>query len=97
MAKKHKGVDQESPAEEAMDQKGESDMDGVMDDHAVHADLKTLMDAHHIKNHPQRMAKVHALAGRHKKAIKSIDDLKTVYDQKFGAGAKKKPGGMGGE
>lgn len=82
------------------DGNGDSGDSGDMDiheDHQANMDLKTLMDAHHIKNHPERMGKVQQLAGRHKKAIKSIEDLKTIYDEKFGAkGSAVKGTKMGG-
>lgn len=51
--------------------------------------LKTLMDAEMIKQDPEKMAKVHALAGRHLNGIKSIQDLKDQYTSKFGGKPKK--------
>lgn len=53
-------------------------------DYETQGHLKTLMDAEAIKSDPAKMQKVHKLAGRHKKAIKSIQDLKDAYQQKFG-------------
>jgi hypothetical protein len=57
--------------------------------YAPEDDMNTMMRAEEIKAHPERMANVQKLAGRHKKAITSIQDLKNVYDKKFGAGAPK--------
>lgn len=59
----------------------------LMDEHEVKGHLSTLMDAHSIMSDPEKMAKVHALAGRHEKAlsgIKSVKQLKDVYQEKFG-------------
>lgn len=56
-------------------------------DYETQSNLDTLVKAHGIIHHPQKMAKVHALAGRHSsaiKAIKSTQDLKDLYDKKFG-------------
>lgn len=61
----------------------------VLNDHEARGHLNTLMDAHHILNHPDKMKRVHALAGRHSEAlhgIKSVSDLKAVYQQKYGLG-----------
>lgn len=63
-----------------------------MDDYETEGHLRTLMDAEKIKNDPDKMKKVHKLAGRHSKAIKSIQDLKDTYDEKFGKGALKPKG-----
>ena len=70
--------------------KGSKDMaDPNNDDYETKGNLDTLMKAHAIMSHPPTMAKVHALAGRHKKAITSIQDIKDHYNTKFGPGAKK--------
>ncbi len=48
-------------------------------DYETQNHLRTLIDAHGIMNDPDKMKKVHKLAGRHHKAIsgiKSIDELK---------------------
>lgn len=60
------------------------------DDYETQGHLRTLMDAEAIKGDPEKMKKVHKLAGRHSKQIKSIQDLKDTLDQKFGKGALKK-------
>lgn len=52
--------------------------------------ISDLMRAHEIMNDPIKMKAVHALAGRHKKAISSIQDLKDTYQAKFGPKANKK-------
>jgi hypothetical protein len=46
--------------------------------------LDTLMEAEKIKADPRHMANVHKMAGRHMKAIKSIQDLKDLHTAKFG-------------
>ncbi len=60
------------------------------DDYKIDNDMRTMMSAEEIKMDPDRMAKVHKRAGRHHKAIKSIQDLKDTYNEKFGAQAGKK-------
>jgi hypothetical protein len=65
---------------------------GPSDDYETRNHLRTLMEAEDIKGDPSKMKRVHALAGRHQKAlksIKSVSDLKDLYDQKFGKGALK--------
>jgi hypothetical protein len=57
---------------------------GMDDDYETQGHLRTLMDAEHIKRDPVKMKKVHKLAGRHKKAITSIQDLKDTFNEKFG-------------
>lgn len=59
-------------------------------DYETQSHMRTLMDAEMIKQDPNKMQKVHKLAGRHQKSIKSIQDLKDSYDEKFGKGALKK-------
>lgn len=54
------------------------------DDYETQNHLRTLMDAEMIKMDPDKMKKVHALVGRHSKAIKSLQDLKDTYQQKYG-------------
>lgn len=71
-----------------------------VDNYQVQDHLRTLTDAHKIINDPEKMAKVHKLAGRHAKAlsgikdmpipdadpkIKSTDDLRNLRNKKFGA------------
>lgn len=61
-------------------------------DYETEDNLRTLMNAHKIINHPEKMSKVHALAGRHSgaiKAIKSTQDLKDLYNKKYGASSAK--------
>jgi len=55
----------------------------------THDHLNTLVKAEGIKADKVKMARVQALAGRHEgalKAIRSVQDLKAIYDQKFGSG-----------
>lgn len=61
------------------------DPNKAVDDYETQGHLKTLMDAEMVKMDPDKMAKVHALVGRHSKAIKSVQDLKDTYQSKFGA------------
>lgn len=61
------------------------------DDYKADSDFRTMLDAEQIKQDPDRMAKVHKRVGRHHKAIKSLQDLKDTYDEKYGSGALKKP------
>ena len=61
-----------------------------IDNYEVRRHLDTLTDAHAILNDPEKMAKVHKLAGRKQKAlsgIRSVEDLKNTYKKKFGMGA----------
>ena len=53
------------------------------------AHLHHLVKAHEIINDPVKMAAVHKLAGRHDKAIKSIQDIKNYNQAKYG-----KPAGV---
>jgi hypothetical protein len=46
--------------------------------------MQKLMDAHEIINNPVKMKAVHALAGRHNKAIKSIQDIKDYHQNNYG-------------
>ena len=53
--------------------------------------LNKLVEAHGILNDPEKMARVHGLVGRHVaavKGIKSTEDLKNIYDEKYGSGVK---------
>jgi hypothetical protein len=62
-------------------------------DHEAESHLRTLMDAEMIKDNPDKMKRVKAIAGRHHKAIKSIrsvQDLKDEYDNKFGSRSTKR-------
>jgi hypothetical protein len=63
-------------------------------DYEVQGHLRTLIEAHGIMSDPAKMEKVHKLAGRHNKAITSIQGIKDAYNAKFGAGAKKGGGAM---
>jgi hypothetical protein len=58
-------------------------------DYETEGHLRTLMDAEVIKQDPEKMAKVHKLAGKHHKAIRSIQDIRAAHQEKFGP---KKPG-----
>jgi hypothetical protein len=46
--------------------------------------LSTLMEAEEIKSDPAKMERVKKHAGRHMKAITSIQDLKDLHDAKYG-------------
>ena len=75
-----------------------------VDNYETQGHLRTLTEAHGIMNDPEKMAKVHKLAGRHGKAIaaikdvptpdegfKSLDDVKKYTQDTYGgAGAPKK-------
>lgn len=71
------------------DEKDEQKEPDIMNDYEAKDHLDTIMKAHGIMNDPDKMAKVHKLAGRHMKAITSVQDLKDTYDKKFGSGALK--------
>lgn len=72
-----------------------------VDNYQVKDHLRTLQEAHGIINDPDKMAKVHKLAGRHAKAlagikaipqapdIKSTKDLVDYRNAKFGSAAGK--------
>lgn len=53
-------------------------------DYETEGHLRTLMDAEQIKQDPEKMKKVHKLAGRHKMAIRSIQQLKDLHQSKYG-------------
>lgn len=63
-------------------------------DYETQGHLRTLIDAHGIMSDPAKMEKVHKLAGRHNKAITSIQGIKDAYNTKFGSGSKKGGGAM---
>lgn len=67
----------------------QDDQDDILNDHEAQSHLRTILDAEMIKQDPVKMAKVHKLAGRHQKAITSLNDVKDAYQQKFGAKPKK--------
>lgn len=67
----------------------EPDQDDILNDPEAQGHLRTILDAEMIKQDPVKMAKVHKLAGRHQKAITSLNDVKDAYQQKFGAKPKK--------
>lgn len=52
-----------------------------VDDYESQGHLRTLIEAHGIMNDPEKMAKVHKLAGRHHKAIRGIQDIKDRYNE----------------
>lgn len=58
------------------------------DDYQTQNHLKTILDAHEIMNDPVKLKRVHKLAGRHKKAISSLQQLKDTYQEKFGKPAQ---------
>jgi hypothetical protein len=45
-----------------------------------HADLQKLIDAHEIMSDATKMEKVHALAGRHTKALKGLSKIKKIVE-----------------
>lgn len=47
--------------------------------------LDTILKAHEIMQNPTKMKHVHKLAGRHKNAIRGIQDIKDHYNSKYGA------------
>lgn len=55
-----------------------------MKDYETQGHLETIVKAHQILMDPDKMKKVHKLAGRHEKAIKSIGDLKDLVQKKYG-------------
>jgi hypothetical protein len=86
MAKANQGLVESppKPAKEEHDYEAENGVD-------------TLMRYHELKANPELMGRVKKHAGRKLKAltgmkndISSIDDIRKVYDQKFGRGANKK-------
>lgn len=60
-------------------------------DYEAASHMKTLLDAHEIASNPDHMKAVHALAGRHKKVLTSLKDLKDHYQTKFGQPAHSAP------
>jgi curved DNA-binding protein CbpA len=62
------------------------------DDWETRDHLNTLSKAHEILSDPVKLAKVHKLAGRHVKAIKSLSDIKAYNQQQHGG-----PGGQAKE
>ena len=93
MAKKiKKGADLQqampSPSQTAVSGPAEED---PIDNYKVQGHLDTLMQAHGIMNDPEKMAKVHKLAGRKNAAIRSIADLHNTYNNKFGGANARKP------
>lgn len=78
-----------------------SKQEDPLDDYQVKDHLRTLQEAHGIINDPDKMAKVHKLAGRHAKAlagikaipkapdIKSTKDLEDYRNAKYGSAAGK--------
>lgn len=53
-------------------------------DYETEGHLDTLLRAHDIMHDEGKMKKVHKLAGRRKKAISSLDDLKAYAQKKYG-------------
>ena len=72
---------------EAMEAKPAKPKD-VTDDYEVKNHLATLAEAHGIMNDPKKMARVKKLAGIHKKVVRNVQDLKDMYQDKYGG-----PGG----
>lgn len=65
------------------------------EDYQTQGHLKTILDAHEIMNDPVKLKKVHKLAGRHKKAITSLQQLKDIHQDKFGKPAQDSAGMKG--
>lgn len=67
--------------------------DDIMDNYQAKDHLDTIIKAHNIQKDPDKMAKVHELAGRHmdamkgismpKSAISSTDDLRKLKNKAF--------------
>jgi hypothetical protein len=56
-------------------------------DYEAEGAMRTLMDAEKHKADPKMMKRVHAIAGRHMKALKAIkstQDIRDIYNDKFG-------------
>ena len=71
---------------------------GGMDDYEAKGHLQDLIRAHEIMNDPEKMKKVHKLAGRHVAAIRGIQDIKDYTQAKYGGQANqmnKLAGGAG--
>lgn len=60
----------------------EASLPKMDDDWQSEDDMKTLMRAEEIKADSERLKKVHKRAGRHKKALTSIQDIKDAYAAK---------------
>lgn len=97
---KHKGASlEQSVGAEPTNKKPE------IQDYETEGHLRTLMEAHGIMGDHEKMKKVHALAGRQHKALAGIkkvsvtgtNDLRSLYNKKFGAGAKDDELEEGGE
>ncbi len=79
--------------EKALAQSMMKKMDGDEDDYEAQSALRALEDAEKHRNDPHMMRRVKKLAGRKIKAltgIKSIQDIKDAYDDKYGSGSRKK-------
>jgi len=64
-----------------------------IEDYEVEDALRTLERVEDLKSRPELMSRVKKLAGRKMKTLKgiaSLDDLRKVYDDKYGSGARKK-------
>lgn len=78
MSKKKKAVKVKgAELEQAMPKPADDDWQS--EDH-----LRTLMSAHEIMNNPEKLKKVHKLAGRKAQAIRGIQDIKNHYNEKYG-------------
>lgn len=67
--------------------------DGSEEDYEARNAMEDISRAHEHMANPEMMKRVHKHVGRKMKAlqgIKSIKDLKSTYDDKFGKGALKK-------
>lgn len=92
-SKKQKGADLEQAMPSPSSTMVESKEDPI-DNYKVQGHLDTLMQAHGIMNDPDKMAKVHKLAGRKNSAIRSIADLKSHYQDKYGGANGRKSLGL---
>ncbi len=54
------------------------------DEFQTQEDLRHVVKAHEVMNHPKRLAAVHALAGAHHKAIRSLKQVSAHYQAKYG-------------
>lgn len=58
-------------------------------DYEAQGHLRTLIEAHGIMNDPDKMKKVHKLAGRHHKAISGIKSIEELKQKRNELGLKK--------
>lgn len=91
-SKKKKDPDAAMEKAEAATPSGPS-KDGSEEDYEARNAMEDISRAHEHMQNPDMMARVQKHVGRKMKAlqgIKSIKDLRGVYDEKFGSGAVKR-------